>query len=62
MVSTLAFVMGINRKDMDVVIKVGVPQAFEDLVQIVGRAGRDGRNAQDISHNVMLSYEFVYSY
>lgn len=46
MVSTSAFGMGIDRKDVDVVVKVGVPQTLEDLVQMFGRAGRDGRSAQ----------------
>ena len=34
----------IDRKDVDVVVKIGVPQSLEDLVQMFGRAGRDGRN------------------
>lgn len=46
MVSTSAFGMGIDRADVDVVLKVGVPQSLEDLVQMFGRAGRDGRSAQ----------------
>lgn len=44
MVSTSAFGMGVDRKDVDVVVKVGVPQSLEDLVQMFGRAGRDERN------------------
>lgn len=46
MVSTSAFGMGIDRADVDVVLKIGVPQSLEDLVQMFGRAGRDGRIAQ----------------
>ena len=46
MVSTSAFGMGIDRADVDVVLKIGVPQSLEDLVQMFGRAGRDGRTAQ----------------
>ena len=45
MVSTSAFGMGIDRADVDVMLKIGVPQSLEDLVQMFGRAGRDGRIA-----------------
>ena len=42
MVSTSAFGMGVDRKDVDVVVKIGMPQSLEELVQMFGR---DGRNA-----------------
>lgn len=45
MVSTSAFGTGVDRKDVDVVVNVGVLQSLEDLVQMFGRARRDGRNA-----------------
>ena len=55
MVSTSAFGMGIDRKDVDVVLKVGVPQSLEELVQMFGRAGRDGRNAKGKVLCIMVS-------
>lgn len=45
-VSTSAFGMGVDRKYVDVVVKVGVPQSLEELVQMFGR---DGRNAKGIT-------------
>ena len=38
MVSTSAFGLGVDRKDVDVVVKIGVPQSLEELVQMFGRA------------------------
>ena len=46
MVSTSAFGLGIDRGDVEAVVKIGVPKSIEDMVQMFGRGGRDGRNAQ----------------
>lgn len=65
MVSTSAFGMGVDRKDVDVVVKMGVPQSLEELVQMFGRAGRDGRSAQGaLEHNLheIYSITFIHVY
>ena len=46
MVSTSAFGLSVDRRDVDVVVKVGVPKSLENLVQMFGRGGRDGRSAK----------------
>ena len=43
MVATKAFGLGIDQPDIEVVVKIGVPQSLEELIQGFGRAGRDGR-------------------
>ena len=50
MVSTSAFGLGVDRKDVDVVVKIGVPQSLEELVQMFGRA-----DIEEISKGKMLS-------
>ena len=48
MVSTSAFGLGVDRPDVHVVVKVGVPKSLEDLVQMFGRGGRDGRSTKGV--------------
>ena len=46
MVCTSAFGMGVDVANIDLVIKIGCPSSVEELVQMFGRAGRDGRRAE----------------
>ena len=43
MVCTSAFSMGVYVPNIDLVIKIGCPSSVEELVQMFGRAGRDGK-------------------
>ena len=49
MVCTSAFGMGVDVANIDMVIKIGCPSSIEEVVQMFGRAGRDGRNAEGIN-------------
>lgn len=42
MVATVAYGMGINKRDVRVMVLYGAPRSTEDFVQQIGRAGRDG--------------------
>ena len=44
MVCTTAFGMGVDVPNVDLVIRIGCPATLEELVQELGRAGRDGRH------------------
>ena len=46
MVSTSAFGLGIDDRDVSTIIQVGCPPTLEEMVQMFRRAGRDGQESE----------------
>ena len=43
---TIAFGMGVDVSDVEIVVRIGCPPSIEELIQEFGPAGRDGRMAK----------------
>ena len=53
-IASTAFGLGIDCKDILRVINYGTPNTLEELVQEIGRAGRNGENAQAILYHKII--------
>ncbi|CAB4494122.1 unnamed protein product [Rhizophagus irregularis] len=65
-VATSAFGMGINSNDIRVVIHAEAPMSMTNLIQVVGRAGRDGNTAKHFifysKKDIRTNYSIIAEY
>lgn len=47
--------------DVDIVVRIGCPSTMEQLVQELGRAGRDGRPCEGKTSNYNCDYCYLWS-
>ena len=56
LISTVAFGMGVNIRDVDIVVHWGLPTSCLAYWQEIGRCGRDGRDSYAICYAYKRSY------
>lgn len=60
MVCTTAFSMGVDVRNIEIVVRLGCPQTLEEFVQEIGRAGRDGQPAKGTCNLIRMNLMCMY--